>query len=123
MFALLSSAGFMPLAPHSIPSPGLPAHAYAQLRAITATTRYFEMFFAELNAVEESSAEVRDLKTTSFGDLPLTVLGAGRFDADPPLSDAENQQPWKETQVRQSELVALSSEGRQIMAKQSGHFI
>jgi len=77
IFALLSSTGLMALAPQTIPNPGLPDDAYAQLQAITATTGYFEMFLAELNAVEESSAEVRVLKITSFGNLPLIVLSAG----------------------------------------------
>lgn len=123
MFDQLSSIGLMALAPQTIPNPGLPDEAYAQLQAITATTGYFKMFLAELNAVEESSAEVRALRITSFGNMPLIVLSAGHGDAIASLSDAENQQVWKELQVEQSELVALSSASKQIIAEQSGHFI
>jgi len=123
LFALLSSTGMMALVPQTISNPGLPDEAYAQLQAITATTGFFEMFLAEMNAIEESSAEVRFLKITSFGNLPLIVLSAGRFDATPLLSDAENQRLWKEMQTQQSELTALSSESQQIIAEQSGHFI
>ncbi len=123
MFDLLSSIGLMALAPQTIPNPGLPDEAYAQLQAITATTGYFEMFLAELNTVEESSAEVRALNLTSLGNMPLIVLSAGHGDAIVSLSDAENQQIWKELQVEQSELVALSSDSKQIIAEQSGHFI
>lgn len=123
MFALLSSTGMMALVPQTISNPGLPDEAYAQLQAITATTGIFERFLAEMNAVEESSAEVRALRITRLGDMPLIVLSAGYGDAIPSLSDAENQKIWKELQVEQSELAALSSHSKQIIAEQSGHFI
>jgi len=123
MFALLSSTGMLALAPQTISNPGLPADAFAQYQAITATTEGGETFLAEMNAMEESSAEVHALKITSFGNLPLIVLSAGRWDAISLLSDAKNQKIWKELQVEQSELVALSSDSKQIIAKQSGHFI
>jgi len=123
MFALLSSTGMMALVPQTIPTPGLPENAYAQYQAVTATTGGFETFLAELNAGAESSAEVRALRITSFGDMPLIVLSAGYGDAMASLSDAENQQIWKELQIEQSELAALSSNGKHVIAEQSGHFI
>jgi pimeloyl-ACP methyl ester carboxylesterase len=55
--------------------------------------------------------------------MPLIVLSAGSFDATPLLSDAENQQLWKEMQAQQSELADLSSDSKQIIAEESGHFI
>jgi pimeloyl-ACP methyl ester carboxylesterase len=55
--------------------------------------------------------------------MPLIVLSAGRFDATPLLSDAENQQFWKEMQAQQSELADLSSDSKQIIAEESGHFV
>ena len=123
MFELLSSTGIAALAPQSIPDPGLPGDAYAQLQAITATTRYFETFLAEMNSIEESSAEVRAQKITSIGNMPLIVLSAGRQETIPSLSNAENQHLWEEMQAQQSELAALSSDSRQIIADQSGHNI
>jgi pimeloyl-ACP methyl ester carboxylesterase len=81
------------------------------------------MFLAELNMVEESSAEVRALNLTSLGNMPLIVLSAGHGDAIASLSDAENQQIWKELQVEQSELAAFSLDSKQVIAEQSGHFI
>lgn len=121
--ALLNSTGIMALAPQSIPNPGLPDEAYAQYQAILATTGHFEMYLAEMNASEASSAEVRAMKITSFGDLPLIVHSAGRWDTISLLSDAENQTIWKELQMLQSELAALSSNSKQIIAEQSGHNI
>jgi pimeloyl-ACP methyl ester carboxylesterase len=73
--------------------------------------------------MEESCAEVRALRITSFGNLPLIVLSAGREETIASLSDAENQQRWEAWQELQSELAALSSDGKQIIAEQSGHMI
>lgn len=123
MLALLNSTGIMALAPQSVPSLGLRDDAYAQWQAILATTGYFETWMAEVGTMEESSAEVRALRITSFGNMPLIVLSAGHGDAIPTLSDAENQEVWKELQIEQSELVALSTNSEQIIAEQSGHFI
>ena len=123
MFELLSSTGLMALAPQNIPNPGIPDDAYAQYQAILATTGNIEMGTVEMNAIEESYTEVRDLHITSFGDTPLIVLSAGQAYAIPILTDAENKQAWEVWQEMQSELVALSSEGKQVIAEQSGHNI
>ena len=121
--ALLSSTGIMAFAPQNIPNPGLPDGAYAQLQATMATSGIFETDVAELGVMEESCAEVRALRITSFGDLPFIVLSAGREETIASLSDAENQQRWEVWQALQSELVALSSDSKQVIAKQSGHNI
>lgn len=123
MFAFLSSTGVLALAPQNIPNRGLPDDVLAQYRAILATTRYFETHLDELNALEGSYAEVLALHMTSFENLPLIVLSRGHWDAIPLLSDADNQRLWKVWQEMQSELVALSSESKQIIAEQSGHHI
>jgi len=123
MLDLLSSTGIMALAPHSIPNRGFPDDAYAHYRAILATTSFFETAIAESNAIEESCAEVRALRITSLGDMPLIVLSEGHEDTTPLFSDAENQKIWKELQIEQTELTALSSDSKQIIAEQSGHFI
>jgi len=123
IFAILNSAGIMALAPQSIPNRGLPEDTYAQYQAITATTGYFEMWITESLAVPESANEALTLQMTSFGNLPLIVLSAGQWDTIPSLSDAENQKLWAAFQIQQSELVALSSVSKQIIAEQSGHHI
>jgi len=123
MLGLLSSTGFMALAPQTIPNPGVPEEVFAQYKAIWATTEYFPTIAAELNAIEESTAEMRALQISSFGNLPLSVLTAGIYGSDPSISDAENQRVKEEWQAMQSELVARSSKGRQLIAEQSGHAI
>jgi pimeloyl-ACP methyl ester carboxylesterase len=123
MFGFLSSSGILALAPQTIPNPGLPEDAYAQYQAIVATTRGFETILAELNAAEVSSAEARALHMTDFGELPLIVLSAGHGQSMPSFTDAENQHLWENLQIEQTELTALSSGGKQVMAEQSGHYI
>ena len=123
MLAILSSTGLMALAPQNIPNPGVPDEAYTQLQATSATSGSFKTNVAELNVMEESCAEVRALHITSFGNLPLIVLSAGRDETIAFLSHAENQQRWEVWQGLQSELVALSSNSKQVIAEQSGHNI
>ena len=121
--SFLSSCGMMALAPQTIQNPGYPEDAYAQYQAIVATTRGFEIFLAELNAAEVSSAEARALHMTDFGELPLIVLSAGHGQLIPSFTELENQQLWENLQIEQTELTALSSGGKQIIAEQSCHYI
>jgi pimeloyl-ACP methyl ester carboxylesterase len=123
IFELMSSTGIMALAPQSIPNRGLPADAYAQYQAITATTDYFDTFIAEVTSSEERNAEARALHITSLGDMPLIVLSAGQGDSVASFSDAENQKYLAELQAEQSELAALSSNAKLVIAEQSGHNI
>jgi pimeloyl-ACP methyl ester carboxylesterase len=123
MLGLLNATGIMALAPQSIPSMGLRDEAYAQWQAILATTGYWETTIDDLSAMAESLAEVRALHITNLGNLPLRVLSPGRWEVNPSLSDAEDQQIQKEFQAEQAELTALSSDGKQIIVDQSSHFI
>jgi pimeloyl-ACP methyl ester carboxylesterase len=123
IFSILNSTGIMALAPQSIPNRGLPEDTYAQYQAITATTGYFETWITESLAVPESANEALALQMTSFGNMPLIVLSAGQWDTISSLSDTENQKLWTDFQIQQSELMALSSVSKQIIAEQSGHQI
>ena len=123
MLGVLSSTGFMALAPQAIPGQGLPDDVFAQYKVIWATTGFFNAAATEMSAMLESTAEVRALQITSFRNLPLSVLSAGIYHPSPALSDAENQQFWDEWQAMQSELAALSSNSTHTIAEQSGHGI
>jgi len=120
---VLSTTGIMALAPQMIPSQGLPEDVFAQHQVIWATTGFFTTAVAEMNAMLESTAEVRALQITSFGNLPLSVLTAGVYYPNPAQSDAENQQFREEWQAMQSKLTALSSNSKQAIAEQSHHNI
>lgn len=123
MLSFLSSTGFMALAPQLIPNQGLPEDVFAQYKVNWATTGFFKTGAAEMDAMIASTAEVRALRITSLGNLPLSVISEGHYYPNPSLSNAENQQYWEEWQAMQSELVGLSSNGKQTIAEQSGHNI
>ena len=124
IFAFMTSTGLIALAPQSVPDPGLPDDALAQYRAALATSKFFETGIAEISGLEDSFTQARALHITSFGDTPLVVFSAGRWEPDPTnYSDAENQQLREVLRALQSELVALSSDSKQIIAEQSGHHI
>jgi len=88
-----------------------------------ATGHFSKTVVDEMTATEESSTEVRALQITSFGDMPLIVLSTGHEDPIPSLSDAEYQNWVEELKAQQSELAALSSNSKHIIAEQSRHFI
>jgi len=123
MLGVLSSTGIMALAPQAIPRQGLPDEVFAQHQVIWATTGFFTTAVAEMNAMLESTAEVRALQIANFGNLPLSVLTAGVYYPNPAQSDAENQQFREEWQAMQSRLAALSSNSKQVIAEQSHHNI
>lgn len=123
MLGVLSSTGIMALAPQAIPNQGLPDDVLPQYKAIWATTGFFSAAVAEMSAMEESTAEVRALRITNFRIQTFTVLSAGIYYPIPSLSDTENQQFQAEWQTLQTELVALSSDSKQVIAEQSGHAV
>jgi len=123
IFELLSSTGLMAMAPQNIPNPGIPDDAYAQYQAIMATTENMAMGTVEMNTIEESYTEVRAAHITSFGNMPLIVLSRGYWDPISSISDADNKQAWEVWQALQSEMVGLSSDSKQVIAKHSGHNI
>jgi pimeloyl-ACP methyl ester carboxylesterase len=76
---------------------------------------------AELKAIAESAAQTA--ATGSLGDMPLVVLS---HDPDAPQPDLPEDlvKPTNEAwQQMQEELVRLSARGKQVIAKNSGHYI
>jgi pimeloyl-ACP methyl ester carboxylesterase len=76
---------------------------------------------AELKAIAESAAQAA--ATGSLGDMPLVVLS---HDPDAPQPDLPEDlvKPTNEAwQQMQEELVRLSARGKQVIAKNSGHYI
>jgi pimeloyl-ACP methyl ester carboxylesterase len=111
----MSSFGLMALSPATIPNRGFPDIAYKQYQAVLATTDYFDASIAESTAFYSNISPTNAAK---LGDLPLIVLSHGLPDLD---NDAVVfEQEWIKMQ---SELANLSSNSRQIIAKQSGHYI
>lgn len=113
--------GALALAPGSIPDRGLSDEAYAQYRAILATTGYLETAVAETKSFGKNLTEVRTASITNFGDMPLIVLSRGIWDPLPSVSETENQRAWQPWQALQSELAELSTDSKHVIAGQSGH--
>lgn len=123
LFASLNSFGIMALSPTQIPARGLEGEALEQYRALLATTDYFNAAVIESTTFLAEYGAGPTQKLKSLGDLPLIVLTRGLPDSLPILSEQENAQydaTWHELQ---RELVGLSSNGRQVIAQNSGHYI
>jgi pimeloyl-ACP methyl ester carboxylesterase len=123
LFDSLNSFGIMALSPAQIPARGLEGEALEQYRAVLATTDYFNAAVIESSTFLAEYGNSSSQKLKSLGDLPLIVLTRGLPDPLPILSEQENAQydaTWHELQ---RELVGLSSNGRQVIAQHSGHYI
>lgn len=109
-------------------APQLPAPVAQVYRGLYASDpKWTDTLKAELSALSESHAQVRNARITSLGDLPLIVLSHGlpvlQFPPEfgVPASDLEAyERTW---QQMQSELAALSSNGKRVIAEGSGHAI
>lgn len=123
VLAWLNAFGLLALAPTQIPDRGLPTEALAQYRARLAAAPYFETALAESAAFYTQVAPELTIERMSLGALPLIVLSRGQAAPLPGSSDAENaalEQSWR---MLQAELVTLSTNSQQQIAKASGHEI
>jgi pimeloyl-ACP methyl ester carboxylesterase len=84
-------------------------------------TRYFETAEAEMGAIVESHARIREMKIESLGDIPLVVIQHGKVE---PMQTPELTELNEQTNQRQQALVAgQSTSGKLVVAEQSGHAI
>jgi pimeloyl-ACP methyl ester carboxylesterase len=89
---------------------------------MTSSVKHLAAAAAELQGLEETHAQMRAANITSLGDIPLIVLRHGR--EQPMMASPEVTVALEETFERlQHEMAALSSQGRLIVAEQSGHAI
>lgn len=115
----MSSFGLMALSPETIPNRGLPDGAYKQYQAVLATTKYFDGAIAESSAFYSNTGNAPE----SLGNLPLIVLSHGLPDQSLGLTEAQQKQFEQEWTIMQKELLGLSSNSKQVIAEQSGHYI
>jgi pimeloyl-ACP methyl ester carboxylesterase len=91
------------------------------IRAVECNFHSVRESVAELKSISESAAQTA--ATGSLGDMPLVVLS---HDPDTPQPDLPEDlaKPANDAWLRmQEELAHLSSKGKQVIAKTSGHYI
>jgi pimeloyl-ACP methyl ester carboxylesterase len=126
---VVSAMGMTARDPDGYPSPFLPPLAPSteeRYKAVVAMSpHYATAIVEEGDALEKSYAALRNLPDRSLGDLLLIVLSAGKFEALPEeLISAEEQVQARAIEAElQADLVSLSSNGRQVIAEESGHHI
>jgi pimeloyl-ACP methyl ester carboxylesterase len=103
-------------------TPQLPSPAREAVSALALSDpKFVEARVAEQDAIFESLEQVRAAHITSLGNIPLIVLYRGIADSPTPgMTPEENQQWWFGLQT---ELAALSPQGKLILADRSGHHI
>jgi pimeloyl-ACP methyl ester carboxylesterase len=94
--------------------PGSDAHKQ-RTKVVYNQSHWARAYFAEADAFDIDQQANR--RPPSLGDLPLTVLSRGKEVAQ---SEQEHEKIWQELQ---KELAALSTQGRQVIAGESGHSI
>lgn len=119
----LNSVGALALITRSLPDRGLPEEEAARYRAILAATGYCRTAIAEVESFEQNLAELRATNNRGLGDMPLIVISRGLWDTLPGISDDDNEKAWQAWQQMQSELAALSTNSKHVIAEQSGHFV
>jgi pimeloyl-ACP methyl ester carboxylesterase len=102
--------------------PNLPPDIERERASLYSRTRSMYAVADEMSAIPTSAAQLR-ASPMRLGDRPLIVLTHGMKEATP-LSNPEDaermEQAWREFQ---SDLARRSSNGKQILAEKSGHYI
>jgi len=129
LLKVLNSIGFLALFanklgrkwPTPIPGPGRAAY----LGVVCSDTRFFETAIDESVSVGENLAAVRAARVDTLGHLPLVVLSAPDQFAgiEKHLSAGDAERLRAVTEELQTELAALSSRGKRVIVRNSGHYI
>jgi pimeloyl-ACP methyl ester carboxylesterase len=93
----------------------------AAVRAVDCNFHSVRESVAELKAISESAAQTA--ATGSLGDIPLVVLSHDPETPQPDLPEDLVKPANDAWQQMQEELTHLSSKGKQVIAKNSGHYI
>lgn len=122
-YSRMSALGLLALSPSSIPNRGFPGDAYKQYQAVLATTKYFNAAIAEMSSTFK---DLTELKSGDLGDLPLVVIRQGRMGETARqmgLKGWQKEQLEKIWESLQKELAVLSSNSREVVAMESGHYV
>jgi pimeloyl-ACP methyl ester carboxylesterase len=125
LIPLIARMGIPALVPELLPVPGkgyLPPEDVRAIQALMAAEIGFaDAMAAEMEAVWENLARVRQAEIRSLGDVPLVVLAHTNLEAVPGVElSPEAGRIWLELQA---ELASLSPQGRLVRVEDSGHDI
>ncbi len=103
----------------------------AYLDIVLSDTRYFQTLLDESSSLEDVMSVLRSVEDPSLGDMPLAVLTAGQFVPTEHIealqrSGASAEDVAQAEMVRielQTQLAALSSNGKHVIVEESGHNI
>lgn len=128
LFQALNSIGLLALLaerkgiwPVPIPLEGRAAY----MSVVFSGTPHLDTAVRETLGLQESLAAVRDRQLGLLGDIPLTVISAGRpaISAGRGISAADAEQMKKVQDEMHAELAALSTQGKRVIAQESGHYV
>ena len=106
--------GLMAMRPGNIPDRGFSGEALRQYRGVLASRNYFLGAMEEAKLVRESLEE--GVQMLNHIDVPVVVVTRGR-------ADGLNDEEFAAWQSMQRELLTVSTRSKQVIAKQSGHYI
>jgi pimeloyl-ACP methyl ester carboxylesterase len=126
---VLNSVGLPALNPDSFgsdwPTPIPEPVRGPYLSTMFSGTKCLATLSEEIKAAEGNFAAVREAKLSPLGDIPLVVVTSGKSELSEgrAISAQEVEHYNKVTAELQAELVALSPQGKQVIAEKSGHYI
>jgi len=97
----------------------------AYLATVYSGTQHLETSRRETLAMPENLAVVRVRQIGSLGDIPLTVISAGRpaISAGHGISEADAERLKEVATELHAEMAALSTRGKRVIAEESGHYV
>jgi len=97
----------------------------AYLSTVYSGPQYFKAATRETLAMPESRALVRARQIRSLGDIPLTVISAGKpaIAAGHGISEADAERMKAVAAELHNEMAALSPRGKRVVAEGSGHYV
>ena len=128
LFQALNSIGLLALLAERKgiwPVPIPPEGRDAYMSVVFSGTRHLDTASRETLSLQESFAAVRDRQLGSLGDIPLTVISAGRpaIPVGRGISAADAEQMKRVQDEVHADLAALSTRGKRVIAQESGHYV
>jgi pimeloyl-ACP methyl ester carboxylesterase len=121
---IIRNQGTEKATPVVMPPPAFPAAIAAAYAAQSiADSSRVETMIEELRNLERTQEQVRAQRLNGLGELPVTVVSHGIAQEVPGMPAEVNQAYEAAWQEMQGEMAGMSSRGKQVIARESGHMI